>query len=78
MREKSLKLVMTFYTTTAAMAMENACRTHALSGRLIPVPREIDSGCGMAWMDLPEKREKLEQLAQNEGIEIAGIYQLML
>lgn len=78
MREKSLKLVITFHTTTAAMAMERACGAHALPGRLIPVPREIASGCGMAWCALPENLKELEKLAKVEGIEIAGSYQMML
>jgi len=78
MREKTLQLVITFSTTTAAMAMEKACAAHALPGRLIPVPREIASGCGMAWCAPPEKREELEQLAEREGIRLAGVYQLML
>lgn len=78
MKEKSLKLILTFHTTTAAMAMEKACAAHLLPGRLIPVPREVASGCGMAWCALPESGEALEQLARNEGIEIAGVYQLML
>ena len=78
MREKSLQSVLTFYTTTAAMAMERACNAQALPGRLIPVPREIASGRGMAWCSLPENQAELEQLAKVEGIEIAGSYQMML
>jgi len=78
MREKSLKLIITFHTTTAAMAMEKACNAKSLPGRLIPVPREITSGCGMAWSAESDDRKALEQLAQSEDIEIAGIYQLML
>ena len=78
MIEKRLKLVLTFHTTTAAMAMESACTVHALPGRLIPVPREIASGCGMAWCSLPENQAELEQLAKAEGIQIAGSYQMML
>lgn len=78
MREKSLKLIITFHTTTAAMAMESICSAHSLPGRLIPVPREITSGCGMAWCSTPESEEVLKAVAQKEGIEIAGAYQLML
>ena len=38
MREKELRLVVTFHTTADAMAMEKACREHDVPGRLIPVP----------------------------------------
>lgn len=51
-RIKTPKLVITFPTTTAAMAMEAACR--AEQGRLIPIPREISGGCGLAWCAEPE------------------------
>jgi hypothetical protein len=78
MIEKSLKLIITFPTTTAAIAMEKICLSNKLPGRLIPLPREIDSGCGMAWCSSPEKSKELEQIAKEEGIEISGIYQLFI
>ena len=42
MREKKQWLIVTFYTTSAAMAAEKACEQAGLPGRIIPVPREID------------------------------------
>ncbi len=78
MIEKSLKLIITFPTTTAAIAMEKACSSNKLPGRLIPLPREIDYGCGMAWCASPEKSKEFEQIAKEEGIEISGIYQLFI
>ena len=45
---KAYKII-TFDTTTAAMAMESFCLENNLPGRLIPVPQEISSGCGVAW-----------------------------
>lgn len=49
MRKKELKLVVTFHTTADAMAMEKACKAEEVPGRLIPVPRVISAGCGLAW-----------------------------
>ena len=49
MRPKTLKLVITFHTTAAAMAMEEFCKEENVPGRLIPVPRELTADCGMAW-----------------------------
>ena len=49
MRKKELKLIVTFHTTADAMAMEKACKEENAPGRLIPVPRIISSGCGLAW-----------------------------
>ena len=49
MIKKTEKLVITFYTTTDAMAMERLCKETGADGRLIPVPRAISAGCGLAW-----------------------------
>ena len=49
MIKKEMKLVITFHTTTDAMAMEQACKAAGADGRIIPVPRAISAGCGLAW-----------------------------
>ena len=76
MRVKRPKLVVTFHTTTAAMGMELACGKAGLPGRLIPVPREITAGCGMAWCAPPEARAALEAFVKQEAIATAGWYEL--
>lgn len=62
MRKKELKLVITFSTTADAMAMEQACREMGAAGRLIPVPRTISAGCGLAWSADLSCREELKAL----------------
>ena len=47
MRAKEERCVVTFRTTTGAMAMECSCKAAGVPGRLIPVPRTITAGCGM-------------------------------
>ena len=49
MRRKTRCMVLTFYTTTDAMAMETKCTALSIPGRLIPVPGDISAGCGLAW-----------------------------
>lgn len=78
MRLKKPRLIVTFHTTTAAMGMEMACGKAGLPGRLIPVPREITAGCGMAWLAPSESRADLEAFVQKENIITAGWYELML
>ena len=78
MRAKQLKLIVTFHTTTSAMAMERVCTAAGLPGRLIPVPREITAGCGMSWKAEPEDRAALEAFVKEKGITVAGWYELML
>ena len=59
MLKKKPTLIITFATTTQAMAMESFCTREQLPGRLIPVPREITAGCGLSWKALPEEKEQL-------------------
>lgn len=58
-REKKQALILSFDKTTDAMAVEKYCRENNLPGRIIPVPREITAGCGLAWKALPEEEELL-------------------
>lgn len=77
MREKTLCLIITFHTTTAAMAMERLCGEKKLPGRLIPVPREITAGCGMSWKAPLESRDALVCAAGEHGIGIDGVYEIL-
>lgn len=49
MREKERKIVVTFRTTAEAIALEAQCQKEEVPGRIIPVPRQISSGCGLSW-----------------------------
>ena len=49
MREKHPFIVLSFQTTVAAMEWEKRCMETGIPGRLIPLPREISAGCGLAW-----------------------------
>lgn len=78
MRQKSLKLVVTFHTTADAMAMEKHCREHQVPGRLIPVPRMISAGCGLAWCAEPEAKEHILEEMKRSGIEEEALHEVML
>ncbi|HIY30913.1 MAG TPA: DUF3343 domain-containing protein [Candidatus Mediterraneibacter avicola] len=78
MRKKEKKLVVTFHTTADAMAMEKACREHGAPGRLIPVPRSISAGCGMAWCTALEDRGKILQVLKERNIEQEDVHECML
>ena len=78
MREKQERFVVTFATTTGAMAMERACRAAGLPGRLIPVPRSITAGCGMCWSAPPEAQQELEALVIREKLDVDGLYTVLL
>ncbi len=78
MRERTRKVVYAFETTVQAMHMEACCMNGGYAGRLIPVPRQITAGCGLAWSAPWEEKEKLEQMMEQNRIKTQGVYDLML
>ena len=78
MKPKHIRLIVTFETTTSAMAMERLCMEKQVPGRLIPVPREITAGCGMAWCAPVGDRSVIEEAAKQAGIETSGWYELLV
>lgn len=78
MIRKEKRLVITFHTTAAAMAMERACMEKQAEGRLIPVPRTISAGCGLAWCATPESEASLKALMLEMKVEAEGIYECFL
>lgn len=63
-------MVLTFSTTTAAMSMEKKCGQNKIPGRLIPVPREITAGCGLAWKMSEEDYEKYKDEVEELNIAV--------
>ena len=78
MREKQLRFVATFSTTTAAMEMERWCLANGVPGRLIPTPRQITADCGLAWSAPPEAKPDLLQAVRDGCIELAAMDQLII
>ena len=78
MIKKTEKLVITFYTTTAAMAMERICKDHTADGRLIPVPGSISADCGLAWCAKNESEDQLLALMVQYNITPQGIYHCLV
>ena len=77
-RIKTMKVILTFSTTTQAMAMEKAASEAKAPGRLIPVPVAISAGCGMAFSAPVEAKAQLISLAESRGIEVEEVYELLL
>lgn len=76
MREKELKLVITFHTTAEAIALEAICKKESIPGRLIPVPRQISSDCGLSFCMPSDWKGRMETLAGSRSIsyENMGLY----
>lgn len=73
MIKKENRLVITFKTTTEAMAMETLCKSVGADGRMIPVPGFISAGCGLAWSAKPESEEALRQLMEDNNVVFQAI-----
>lgn len=78
MRPKELQCVVTFQTTTEAMAFEKVAKEVGFKGRLIPLPRAISAGCGLAWREDPTYRVSLESLLVEQHIGHDRIYELVI
>ena len=78
MIRRQQKLVITFYTTAAAMAMEKLCRECGADGRLIPVPGSISADCGLAWCAGNEQEDALLELMLRHHITPQGIHHCLV
>ncbi len=78
MREKKRCAVLTFRTTTEAMAMERRCGEQGIPGRLIPVPKEIAAGCGLAWRMEAEDYARLRPELERLGLRFQRAAEMML
>ena len=78
MIRKTEKLVITFFTTTDAMAMEMSCREEMADGRIIPVPGSISADCGLAWCAKLESEALLRDLMERRGLKFQGIYRCLV
>lgn len=78
MREKTPKAIVTFDSTSDAMAMEAAARAYGLPGRLVPVPSEIDAGCGLSWCAEAAQRDELMAGIAEHGVSYAGVFEVLM
>ena len=78
MRKKVMKLVVTFHTTSDAMAMEKVCKERNVPGRLIPVPRAISAGCGLSWCADLTDREQILDVMKKVGIEQEDVHEFLV
>lgn len=78
MRQKKNYVILTFKTTTAAMAMEKKCGEEGIPGRLIPLPGEISAGCGLSWRILPEEYERYKEKIASLGIPVEQIVEAII
>lgn len=69
MRQKQEKLITTFHTTADALACEKVCKENKIEGRIIPVPRQLSSGCGLAWACEPSNEGAFSEFLKSHNVE---------
>ena len=72
MRVRKTYIVLSFRTTLQAMEWEKQCLAARVPGRLIPLPREISAGCGLAWRMLSEEFEQWQHRLDAAGYDRAA------
>ncbi|MBR0039726.1 MAG: DUF3343 domain-containing protein [Lachnospiraceae bacterium] len=78
MIEKKLCLVISFKKTVDAMAFEEHCLKNNVSGRLIPLPKEISAGCGLAWKCEVSQADEIKKVLAELNIESDKISEIVI
>ena len=71
-------LVVTHETAAGALALKDCAAAYGLEGRLIPIPRALSAGCGMAWREPACNKQRLEAALAAEEIEYERVVPMML
>jgi len=77
-RQKTIRLLITFSSTQEAMKMEAVCRDNHLRGRLIPLPTKISAGCGLAYRTETELKQTAMNIMRDNNIRWEAMYEMEL
>lgn len=68
--------VILFHTTSAAIRAEKLGKSAGFDCKLIPVPREYSSDCGISLRFIWYDYDAIKSLLEENNVEISGIYEL--
>lgn len=60
-----MNVFVTFRSTREVVKAERICREHGITCKVIPVPREISSECGMALQIEQQDKEIVSEVLKN-------------
>ena len=69
--------VVLFYTTSAAIRSESVLQKAGYKVRLIPVPREFSSDCGLALRFFWGEAQAVQDALAAARVEMAGVYEIL-
>lgn len=62
-------LYISFHVTADSIACRLACEENNIVGKLVPVPRSMSAGCGMAWKTEVAEEDIIRKLLGQKDIE---------
>jgi hypothetical protein len=71
--EHSVVLV---YSTSHALRLEKALKAESIESRLVPVPRQLSSDCGVCVRVARSERERVSAVLKAIGMDTQGTYDL--
>lgn len=78
MINKKLSLVISFKKTVDAMSFEEHCLKNNIFGRLIPLPKEISAGCGLAWKCEVFQGEEMKKILSSLNIDYDKMIEIII
>ena len=78
MISKKLCLVISFKRTVDARAVEEHCIKNGIGGRLIPLPKEISAGCGLAWKCEVSQEDEMKKVIAALKIECDKMSEIVI
>ena len=68
--------VVLFYSTSAAIRAEKLTQEAGLKVKLIPVPRQLSSDCGISLRFEWDQAEVVRSVLEAKGVEVQGIHRI--
>lgn len=76
MQEQSDVAVVLFPNTQTAIQAERLLQSKGIAGKLIPIPRQFGTDCGMALRIPQRDRERARSVLEQAGISYRAIHEL--
>ena len=68
--------VILFYSISGALRAEKLLKKAGITIKLIPVPRQLSSDCGICIRFEPHNEERIKAIIDEAGMDIQGIHQI--
>jgi len=66
--------VVLFYSTSGALQAEKLLKREGVTTKLIPVPRQLSSDCGICLRFEQSEETRIKVILEEKQVEIQGIY----